>query len=98
MYIIVVIFSLNWPLLLLRPWKTAPRLIRTLASVHSLSTSLAAVIGGIVSQNGIYLQGSKIRAAGLALDILRDLDGVNTAASVNVGFAKLSDPGQVFVG
>ena len=68
--------------------------IGTLGLIRSLSTSLAAVIGGVVFQNGMDIQGSKLRSAGLPPDILENLSGVRAAANVGDIVSKLSDPMQ----
>ena len=68
--------------------------IGTLAFVRNLSTSLAAVIGGVVFQNGMNLQGPTLRSAGLPRDILEGLSGASAAANVGVIISKLPDPAQ----
>ena len=68
--------------------------IGTLGFIRSLSTALAAVIGGVIFQNGMDLQGPKLRTAGLPAGILRDLAGASAGANVEDVLSKLSDPVQ----
>lgn len=71
--------------------------IGTLGFVRQLSTSLAAVIGGVVFQNGMDLQGPKLRSAGLPSDVLAELTGARAAANVGDIVSNLSDPLQNLV-
>ncbi|KAL2047544.1 hypothetical protein ABVK25_011402 [Lepraria finkii] len=68
--------------------------IGTLGFIRSLSTSLAAVIGGVVFQNGMDIQGSNLRSAGLPPDIIGKLSGARAAANVGDIVSELSDPMQ----
>lgn len=68
--------------------------IGTLGFIRSLSTSLAAVIGGVVFQNGMDIQGSNLRSAGLPPDIIENLSGARAAANVGDIVSELSDPMQ----
>ena len=69
----------------------------TLSFIRSLSTSLAAVIGGVIFQNGMDIQGPRLRAAGLSSQSLRDLSGRSAAANVGNVISMLSDPMQKLV-
>ena len=69
----------------------------TFSFIRSLSTSLAAVIGGVIFQNGMDIQGPKLRAAGLSSQLLRDLSGRSAAANVENVMSMLSDPMQRLV-
>ena len=71
--------------------------IGTLGCIRSLSTSLAAVIGGVIFQNGMDLQGPRLRSAGLSPETLKYLSGANAAANVESIFSKLSDPTEKFI-
>lgn len=69
----------------------------TLSFIRSLSTSLAAVIGGVIFQNGMDIQGPKLRAGGLSSQLLSDLSGRSAAANVEDVMSMLSDPMQKLV-
>ena len=69
----------------------------TLTFIRTLSTSLAAVIGGVIFQNGMAIRGPRLRAAGLSSQSLRDLSGGSAAANVENVISMLSDPMQRLV-
>ena len=69
----------------------------TLSFIRSLSTSLAAVIGGVIFQNGMDIQGPKLRAAGLSSQLLSDLSGKGAAANVENVMSMVSDSMQRLV-
>ena len=65
----------------------------TLGFVKSLSTSLSIVIGGVVFQNGMELQGPKLEQAGLSANDTLLLSGKSAAANVMI-VSSLTDPAQ----
>ena len=69
----------------------------TFSFIRSLSTSLAAVIGGVIFQNGMDIQGPRLRAAGMSSQSLKDLSGGRAAANVGSVLSILSDPMQRLV-
>lgn len=69
----------------------------TFSFIARLSTSLAAVIGGVIFQNGMDIQGPRLRTAGLSSQSLRDLSGRSAAANVGNVISNLSDPMQKLV-
>ena len=56
----------------------------TFGFIRTLATSLSIVIGGVLFQNGMHLQQSNLRAAGLPDDLVEQLSGTAAAANVMV--------------
>lgn len=65
----------------------------TLGFVRNLATSMSIVIGGVVIQNSMSLQASRLRAAGLSPALVTDFTGGDAAANVEM-IKKIVDPAQ----
>jgi len=71
--------------------------IGTIGFIRSLSTSLAAIIGGIIFQNGMDIQAAKVRDIGLPSEVVQDLFGAVAGEKVGDIYSKISDPVKVFL-
>jgi len=71
--------------------------IGTIGFIRSLSTSLAAIIGGIIFQNGMDIQAAKVRDIGLPSEVVQDLSGAVAGEKVGDIYSKISDPVKVFL-
>ena len=54
----------------------------TFGFIRNLGTSISVVIGGVLFQNGMQLQGPKLKVAGLSNDLVELFSGGHAAASV----------------
>ncbi|CZR64277.1 related to MFS transporter [Phialocephala subalpina] len=71
--------------------------VGTIGFIRSLSTSLAAVIGGIIFQNGMDLQAAKVQNIGLPPEVVQDLSGAIAAEKVSDIYTMVSDPRKLFL-
>ncbi|MCJ1227013.1 hypothetical protein MMC12_003668 [Toensbergia leucococca] len=56
----------------------------TLGFMRSVGVSLSIVSGGIIFQNGMQLQRSKLQDHGLPMDLVKNLSGADAATNINL--------------
>jgi len=56
----------------------------TLGFVRNIGVALSIVIGGVIFQDGMQLQSSKLRDSGLSTNLIKDLSGANAATNIDL--------------
>jgi hypothetical protein len=68
----------------------------TLGSMRNIGVSLSIVIGGVIFQNGMQIEKSKLATSGISADLVAKLSGPDAATNIGL-IPKISDPAQQLV-